>query len=1135
MTFMTRTVAQSNVATAVGVGRSIWVALMVCLLVACGGGSSNGTNTGNTSTGSSSSSSSSGSSRSSSGCSSSSSSSGANPTVSLKSVEVTPANTHFAAGTSIQLSATAIYSDGTFKDVTGQVTWSSSNTAVASVSNASATQGVAAALAPGSVTLSAAFNGETGSSGVTVTAAELLSIEVTPPAPSVANGLKLQLTATGIFSDHSTQDLTRQVSWMSSNTTVASISDTAGSNGLINTVAVGNTTVTATSGSITGSTTLTISAAVLSAIEVTPASPSAPKGVQEQLAATGIFSDNSKQDLTTQVTWSSSNGDVAVVSNVAGTVGLVKNAGGGAATIFAALNGVTGSTTVNVTAATLVSVQVTPVNPSIANGLTEQLIATGTYSDNSTQNVTMQATWSSSNASLATVSNAAGSQGLASSTGLGVTSISASVGGISGSTNLTVSAAVLASIQVTPANPSIASGLTQQFTATGTYTDNSTQNLTTQVTWSSSNASVATVSNATGSQGLASSAGLGVTVVSATSGNVSGSSRLTVTAATLVSIQVTPANPSLANGLTQQLTATGTYTDNSTQNLTTQVTWSSSNASVATVSNAGGSQGLASSAALGNTTIAATSGGASGSTTLTVTAAALVSIQVTPSDPMLSDGLTRQLTATGTFTDNSTQDVTTQVTWASADAAVAIVSNATGSQGLVTAVGLGNVTISATRGGVSGSTSVTDSNGWTWAGGSSTVNTSGIYGTLGTATSGNGPGARANAATWTDAAGNLWLFGGQGYDSQGTFDLLNDLWKYSPSTKQWTWVGGSNTVRAAGVYGPLGVPGARAYGAAWTDAAGHFWLFGGSGFDSNGTAGQLSDLWMYDPATGVWTWVNGSSTANSQGYYPMQQGVPIAGSYPGGRYAAVGWADSAGHFWVFGGSGFDSNGIEALLNDLWMFDPSLGLWSWEGGSNTGRAQGVYGTQGTASASNVPGARTNQVGWVDRAGNFWLFGGDGYDSTGALGAINDLWTYSPSTHLWTWVSGSDTINATANYGTEGTPAVSNIPGARYYATSWTDKTGNLWLFGGVGAASGGSAGTLSDLWMYSPATGLWTWVSGSNGVNVPGSYGSGVGNGVPGAREVAMAWGDSAGNLWLFGGAGYDSTGHIGYLSDLWEY
>ena len=87
----------------------------------------------------------------------------------------------------------------------------------------------------------------------------------------------------------------------------------------------------------------------------------------------------------------------------------------------------------------------------------------------------------------------------------------------------------------------------------------------------------------------------------------------------LVSIAVTPINPSIVLGTTEQFTATGTYSDNSTRNLTTSVIWSSSAGSVATISNAAGSNGKATSVAAGTTTITATSGNISGSTTLTVT------------------------------------------------------------------------------------------------------------------------------------------------------------------------------------------------------------------------------------------------------------------------------------------------------------------------------------------------------------------------------------------------------------------------------------------------------------------------------------------------------------------------------------
>ncbi|MET0660838.1 MAG: Ig-like domain-containing protein [Steroidobacteraceae bacterium] len=176
----------------------------------------------------------------------------------------------------------------------------------------------------------------------------------------------------------------------------------------------------------------------------------------------------------------------------------------------------------------------------------------------------------------------------------------------------------LKSIEVTPSLSRAAVGTTQQFTATGLYTDNSTQDLPTQVTWASSADAVAMVSNAADSKGLASAADVGSTTVSATSGDVSGNTTLTVTDATLVSIEVTPADLSIADGTTQQFTATGLYTDNSTQDLTTQVTWASSADAVATVSNAADSKGLASAADVGSTTVSATSGDVTGGTTLTV-------------------------------------------------------------------------------------------------------------------------------------------------------------------------------------------------------------------------------------------------------------------------------------------------------------------------------------------------------------------------------------------------------------------------------------------------------------------------------------------------------------------------------------
>ena len=547
----------------------------------------------------------------------------ATATATLRSVEVTPTNAQAAAGTTVQFTATGVYTDNSTRDLTGQVTWASSASTVAAVSNPVGSNGLVTAAGVGSTTVSATSGNVTGTTTLTVTAATLVSIEVTPPAAIVANGLTREFNATGVFSDNSTQDITTQVTWASSNVAVATVSNAAGFMGFATAVGAGTSTIAATSGGVTGSTTLTVTPARLVSIEVSPAAASITNASNQQFAATGVFSDNSTQDLTTQVTWASSNVAVATVSNAAGSIGLTTAVGVGTATIRATLDGVSGGTTLTVAPAVLVSIEVTPAAASLANGLTQQFSATGVYADNSTQDLTTEVTWASSDSAVASVSNAAGSKGLATTAGVGSATVSASIGEVTGSTALTVTAAALVSIEVTPAAAGIANGLTQQFTATGVFSDNSTQDLTTQVTWTSSDSLVATVSNAAGSKGLATTTGVGSTTVSATSGAVTGDAALNVTAATLVAIDVSPAAASVANGLTQQFTATGVFSDNTTQNLTTQVTWASSDSAVASVSNAAGSNGLATASGAGSTTVSATSGAVTGSTTLTVTQAFL--------------------------------------------------------------------------------------------------------------------------------------------------------------------------------------------------------------------------------------------------------------------------------------------------------------------------------------------------------------------------------------------------------------------------------------------------------------------------------------------------------------------------------
>jgi N-acetylneuraminic acid mutarotase len=506
-----------------------------------------------------------------------------------------------------------------------------------------------------------------------------------------------------------------------------------------------------------------------------------------------------------------------------------------------------------------------------------------------------------------------------------------------------------------------------------------------------------------------------------------------------------------------------------------------------------------------------------------------------------TDDLT--LTADGTFTFH------TAITPGSAYSVTALTQPANPTQYCSVANASGIVTAAVTNIQITCTTITSTHSEWTWVSGADSVGAPGIYGILGVATPANVPGARNAAATWTDASGNLWLFGGTngGFGNQligpggqqvFSYSDFNDLWKFSNA--QWTWMGGSNTTTYTqpSVYGTKGVaaptnqPGARHSAVTWTDASGNFWLFGGIGVDSTGAQGYMNDLWQF--TAGQWTWIAGSNLANQPGTYGTQ-GMASPANSPGARGSAVTWTDASGTLWLFGGIGYDSTNSacyliynkECFLNDLWKF--SSGQWTWVVGSNIVNQSGTYGTLGASATSNVPGARLSAIAWRDTSGTLWLFGGAGLDSSGTTGFLDDLWKYNGG--QWTRVAGANIINQPGTYGTQGIAAAGNIPGARSNAASWTDASGNLWLLGGNGLASTTSTGDLNDLWKFS--NGQWTWVGGSNQINQLGTYGIlGVAYpaNVPGSRDSASSWIDPSGNLWLFGGAASGQD-----LNDLWKY
>jgi N-acetylneuraminic acid mutarotase len=423
--------------------------------------------------------------------------------------------------------------------------------------------------------------------------------------------------------------------------------------------------------------------------------------------------------------------------------------------------------------------------------------------------------------------------------------------------------------------------------------------------------------------------------------------------------------------------------------------------------------------------------------------------------------------------------------------------------------------------------------------GSNSGNGSAVYGLAGEAATMLTPGGRQQSAGWVDSANQLWLFGG-GTPLGMTQSYFNDLWKYDGTN--WIFVGGGSTANQPGKYGSDGnyAPGGRASAVSWTDSDSKLWLFGGNGYDNAGDVGYLNDLWKYDPSTAIWTWISGSNVSDQTGDYGTK-GTESASNVPRSRYGSVTWLEprpstSSSNLWLFGGYSRDNSASpNVLLNDLWKFDSKTQNWTWVSGTQLPNQKGVYGTLGTGSSSNMPGARSGAVSWYDSYGNLWLFGGYGYDESGATGNLNDLWKFYGGS--WTWVSGSKTANSNGTYGQKGTSAIGNIPGARSGAIAWMDRppASSLWLFGGSGFDYNGVYGVLNDLWRYDGTN--WTWISGSYTVSQSGTYGQfatpGAAN-VPGSRSSALSWIDGSNILWLFGGYGFDQAGSMVLLNDLWK-
>ena len=415
---------------------------------------------------------------------------------------ITPPSANLSTGGLLDLKATGIYSDGSTRNLTKKVDWTSSDTSVSF--DGTNKKGRVTGVASGSATITASYNGVTSNSSITVSAASLTSLEISPTISSASVGVTTQFYATGINDDSTFEDMTSFVTWSSSDSSIASID----ASGLLTRHAVGSVTVTASYASTSTQVSSSVLGASLSEIQISPDSSSMPAGIRRNFQASGVYTDGSIEDLTDQVVWSSSDSAVATVDNGSSSKGYVEAIAAGSTTISASYGAVNAETELSVSASSIVALRVEPESVLMTDGLDKQFVLIGLDSDSNEYDLSEQALWSSSNAALGSMSNSEGSKGLLNNLYTGETNasstITASYLGLSASASVMVAPASITDIWINPVNVEVSNGNSRQFSAIANFDDGASLDVTSYVTWSSDDGAIANVSNAYLTPGLVS-------------------------------------------------------------------------------------------------------------------------------------------------------------------------------------------------------------------------------------------------------------------------------------------------------------------------------------------------------------------------------------------------------------------------------------------------------------------------------------------------------------------------------------------------------------------------------------------------------------------------------------------------------
>lgn len=499
------------------------------------------------------------------------------------------------------------------------------------------------------------------------------TLTVTPFESSILLGTTQQFYAQKVERGGTSTEVSSGATWSSSDTSVATVN----SSGLATGVATGSAIITATYDGLSESALLVVHNKSVSSVVVFPTTQNSTVGLSRNFYAVAYYADHTVQNVTDSATWSIEVADSSIAS--VQSPGVIDSDSDGAATVEATFEGVQGSAELNVLDGVPSELFVNPGTTTIKESNTVQYAALVKLSDadptqdGSIVEITDKVVWWAGDETVASISNSTTQKGLAKGLSGGTSDIHSTIAiAGSGGTNvfdqsasLTVESTTLTDLQVSPSSADVNEGAYGALRATAYYSDGTSEDVTNAASWQSSNTDVVKVGTGIFLPGYAYAFTAGSTNIIASFGTKTATVPVTVSAPTLVSVDVSPTYTQIAVGTEYQFNAVATYSDGSKQDATLRADWSTADTAIAATDVE--EFGLVKAISVGTTNVVATLDGISGTGEVEVSAAVPTGLTITPQNAEVYVGGGQRFSSDLTFSDSTTQDVTSKTYWTSSD------------------------------------------------------------------------------------------------------------------------------------------------------------------------------------------------------------------------------------------------------------------------------------------------------------------------------------------------------------------------------------------------------------------------------------------------------------------------------------